>query len=738
VTANRRINSINQSANQSANQGTNQSTNQGGNQGNTNRGGNRSGFRPSSSRTQPRLQSQPGKQWYRMDLHLHTPASADYQQPEYTFLDILRRAEARGLDIIAFTDHNTVRGYERMMAEIEQLEMLVRLDRAMPEERRRLAEYRRLLEKILVLPGFEFTATFGFHILGVFSPETRVRQIEHILLSLNIPPAALDEGNSIVGASSDVLNAYKVINEAGGIVIAAHVNTANGVLMRGYDFGGQTRIAYTQDPHLHALEVTDLERRGRNTARFFDGTKQGYPRRMICVQGSDAHRVTKDPRNDKYLGVGDRATEVQLNARTFEALKDMFTSNDFARVRPFRGFGQEVFDHVHAAREVGPNIVQAFYESVDSRSGRLYAALADVCAFSNTNGGTIYVGASPDITVPVVGVSNPGDVIHTLKDEIALRIVPPLEVAVDTLETGGKLIVRVQVPQGGDVPYALDENRIYIRMEADTNLAVRDEIVRLIARGSGITTTPEAPPVPVLVDPAPSESPDVAPTVEAAVAQATGQGQTADKSAEKTGSRRRRGRGKGTQNAPTSAPEQSILDTAQIVDGSPAEIELVPDEPAPIVAVKPIEQPLPAPVIQAPPPSPLNAAMALAPRTGVEVVGTETRKGEQYHMMRDLRNGNIVKNVTRLSARRLWHYAIMERENNPVDSGNVQWSGDFGLWKRYRRGGVIRYDLVLRENGIMRVFYGVTDDGMHGAWAQFVSDEAPEIVEDEPEEQQAE
>jgi hypothetical protein len=36
------------------------------------------------------------------------------------------------------------------------------------------------------------------------------------------------------------------------------------------------------------------------------------------------------------------------------------------------------------------------------------------------------------------------------------------------------------------------------------------------------------------------------------------------------------------------------------------------------------------------------------------------------------------------------------------------------------------------------VFYGVTDDGMHGAWAQFVSDEAPEIVEDEPEEQQAE
>jgi len=45
-------------------------------------------------------------QWRNIDLHLHTPASSDYQQPEVTFLELLQRAEARGLDIIAFTDHN--------------------------------------------------------------------------------------------------------------------------------------------------------------------------------------------------------------------------------------------------------------------------------------------------------------------------------------------------------------------------------------------------------------------------------------------------------------------------------------------------------------------------------------------------------------------------------------------------------------------------------------------------------
>src|SRR5512135_1679418 len=141
-------------------------------------------------------------QWYRIDLHLHTPASTDFQESDVSYLDLLRRAEMRGLDVIAFTDHNSVAGYQSMLSEIEQLTMLERLDRAQTDEKRRLAEYRRLLDKILVLPGFEFTATFGFHILGVFSPDTRIRQLEHILLSLNIPPNTLDEGSSNVGASS--------------------------------------------------------------------------------------------------------------------------------------------------------------------------------------------------------------------------------------------------------------------------------------------------------------------------------------------------------------------------------------------------------------------------------------------------------------------------------------------------------------------------------------------------------
>lgn len=569
-------------------------------------------------------------QWYRADLHLHTPASADYQEPDISYLDILRKAEVRGLDIIAFTDHNTVAGYAAMLTEIERLTYLERLGRAQPDELRTLSEYRRMLDKILVLPGFEFTATFGFHILGIFAPHTPIRQIEHLLLSLNVPLETLDTGSSNVGASSDVLTAYRVINEAGGICIAAHVNSAHGVAMRGLDFGGQTRIAYTQDANLHALEVTDLTNKGRSsTQRFFSGTKPEYPRRMRCIQGSDAHRLAALPGNDKnkYLGIGDRVTEVLLEERSFDALLALFKSSDFSRTKPDTG-SRKPYDYVQVAREEGPSVVQAFHESMTRRGGRLYSIIADVCAFANGNGGTIYVGVPPDRTQPPVGVGKVQEAIDTLNEEISRMITPALEVEIDTLESQGKQVIRLQVPAGADRPYAIEDYKIYVRDEAETSLAVRDEIVSLVKQNQPDTAQTA------------SEAGDKGSTLEAAAAEPA-----------------------------TPQNKSSLIDP---------------------------------------------------PHGGVEVIGTEERNNTQYHVLRDLRNGNIVKNVTRSSARRLWHYAITQKETNPVKVDKVQWQGDIGLWRRYQKAGEVRYDLVQRENSNLRVYYGVTEGGMHGPWQAFL------------------
>ena len=564
--------------------------------------------------------------WYRADLHLHTPGSADYLQPDISYLDIFYKAEAVDLDIIAFTDHNTVSGIRELRKDIEDLHLLEQLKRIQPEEKARLDEYRRLSEKILLLPGFELTATLGFHILGIFPPETTTRELEHILLSLRIPPELLDKGETNVGATVDVLTAYRIINEAGGLAIAAHVNSSHGVAMQGYDFGGQTKIAYTQDPILHALEVTDLEsKRRRTTANFFNGSKPEYPRRMHCIQGSDAHRLNRDPNDKKRLSVGDRVTEFQLPEPSFEALKELFMGNDFSRTRPFRP-KQPPYDHVIAARQSGTSIVQSFHRSMSRRGGNFYAILCDICAFANTNGGTIYVGVSDNPKLPVDGVSKANEAVGTLKNEVEKKITPPLDIEIDQHVSQGKQVLQISVPVGSDPPYVIDDSKIYVRDEADSNQAVRDEIVALVKRSLKSRTdfTPET--------------------------------------------------------------DSGAINAAAI--------------------------------------APTEANLSSDPKTGVEIVFTETRKGVSYYSLRDLRNGDVVHNVTRKSARKLWRYAITEYESNVVDAKQIDWHGDIGIYKKYKRGNQTRFDLVQRQaENTLRIFYGVTENGIHGPWQALIDNE---------------
>ena len=53
----------------------------------------------------------------------------------------------------------------------------------------------------------------------------------------------------------------------------------------------------------------------------------------------------------------------------------------------------------------------------------------------------------------------------------------------------------------------------------------------------------------------------------------------------------------------------------------------------------------------------------------------------------------------------------------------MEWHDNVGMVNNERRAGKVRYDLALRENGDVRIFYGVTEDGMEGKWAVFVKDE---------------
>jgi hypothetical protein len=218
-----------------------------------------------------------------------------------------------------------------------------------------------------------------------------------------------------------------------------------------------------------------------------------------------------------------------------------------------------------------------------------------------------------------MGVDRPEEASRMLVEEVSRGLTPPLRVDIDVLKSEGKHVLRVTVPKGENPPYALSGMEVYIRQEAETSRALRDEIVQLVRRAMGMVAAPTK------------------------------------------------------------------------------------------VAV--------------PPPAPAGAGEGLiaSPRTGVEVVEVTEREGTKYYALRDLRNGNVVQNVTRTSARRLWRYAITEYETRPVQVEQVKWLGNLGLWKVQRRSGRKFYDFLQRSSdGRLHIYYGVTDDGVHGEWRQFV------------------
>ncbi|PJF45962.1 MAG: hypothetical protein CUN48_16225, partial [Candidatus Thermofonsia Clade 3 bacterium] len=184
--------------------------------------------------------------------------------------------------------------------------------------------------------------------------------------------------------------------------------------------------------------------------------------------------------------------------------------------------------------------------------------------------------------------------------------------------------------------YALDDNKFYVRDEAETSLAVRDEIVALVREGLGFEPEQEEP---------------VASPAKAASA----------KPAEKEGRQPQRERKNGaTVRSPASLP-------AAQVNGA-----------------------------QTPPqqtPTPGEDTTFYLPQVGVEIVESEERNGHRCYTIRDLRNGHVIKNVTRKGARKLWSYAIQQVEDKPVDPSRIEWRGNLGFIRMERRAGKARYDL---------------------------------------------
>ena len=72
----------------------------------------------------------------------------------YLFWIFYKKPNQADLDIISFTDHNTIAGYRKLREEIEQLELLEKLGRLLPDEKNTTTGISQISKQDLITPGY--------------------------------------------------------------------------------------------------------------------------------------------------------------------------------------------------------------------------------------------------------------------------------------------------------------------------------------------------------------------------------------------------------------------------------------------------------------------------------------------------------------------------------------------------------------------------------------------------------
>jgi hypothetical protein len=236
-----------------------------------------------------------GLQYKKLDLHIHTKASHDFNG-EVTPQDIVNKAIEKGLDAIAITDHNTVEWIDEVKKAAKGT-------------------------SLTVFPGIEISCTggtHGIHIIAIFDTDKDAKHLIGFLGALGISPKEYGKQDSLIEKS--VIDVIDIIHTWNGLTILAHANSSKGVI---HDMKGEQRTRIIQHPYLLAVEATDFEKPlGERTIDFLNGKDSVYKRKLAVFQSSD----NRDPKGTGHSieSIGSRVSYFKLDNINLEGIRQCF------------------------------------------------------------------------------------------------------------------------------------------------------------------------------------------------------------------------------------------------------------------------------------------------------------------------------------------------------------------------------------------------------------------------------
>jgi hypothetical protein len=224
-----------------------------------------------------------GLKWVGIDLHVHTPASSDYRgrRDEDEYIRIARQAkefhdsrrpkghdspESTPIGCLAFTDHNSINGFETYRDLVSKKSAFADNVRALDPGNallKRLEPDVAALKSIRVLMGVEVNCSPGIHIILIFRENVDPERVRSFLSESFGRPYTEIEGQTEPMTKCTIetmLDRAQVVFNDEILVVAPHIDSDCGVL-EGLRDHGQARISVLNHPALAALSFIKEETR---------------------------------------------------------------------------------------------------------------------------------------------------------------------------------------------------------------------------------------------------------------------------------------------------------------------------------------------------------------------------------------------------------------------------------------------------------------------------------------------
>ncbi len=125
------------------------------------------------------------------------------------------------------------------------------------------------------------------------------------------------------------------------------------------------------------------------------------------------------------------------------------------------------------------------FDSIDSLA-------AEICAFSNSNGGNILAGVSDDSEINGLSKEEVQRLNQWVSNACSQKIDPQVNVTTQNIKYADKIVVVVKIPMGTNKPYMANGKDIWVKIGSDKRRAKREEIQRLL-QSSGNLYADETP-----------------------------------------------------------------------------------------------------------------------------------------------------------------------------------------------------------------------------------------------------